>query len=138
MRRMRSEAEINALTWTIIKCAMAVHSALGPGLLESAYHTCLLLEFKAAGLSCTSHVKVPLSYRGITLECGYTLDIIVEGLVILELKAVDSLAPVHEAQLLTYLKLTGLPIGLLLNFNVPHMKDGIKRKILAKGTPHVS
>ena len=130
---MASEAQINALTWTIIKCAMAVHSALGPGLLESAYHTCLVLELQAAGLTCSSNVKVPLSYRGVTLECGYTLDIIVEGLVILELKAVEALAPVHEAQLLTYLKLTGMPVGLLLNFNVPHMKDGIKRKIYTKG-----
>ena len=129
---MASEAEISSLTWTIIKCAMAVHSALGPGLLESTYHTCLLLELQAAGLSCSSQVKVPLSYRGVTLECGYTIDIIVEGRVILELKAVEAFAPVHEAQLLTYLKLTELPVGLLLNFNVPHMKDGIKRKIHTK------
>jgi GxxExxY protein len=79
--------------------------------------------------SFRSAVKVPLSYRGTTLECGYTLDVIVEDTVILELKAVETIARVHEAQLLTYLKLTGKPIGLLLNFNVPHMKDGIKRKI---------
>jgi GxxExxY protein len=133
---MTSEAEINSLTWTIIKCAMAVHSALGPGLLESAYHTCLVLELQAAGLSCSSRVKVPLSYRGVTLECGYILDIVVEELVILELKAVEPLAPVHEAQLLTYLKLTGLPVGLLPNFNVLHTKDGIKRKIYTKKVAH--
>jgi GxxExxY protein len=126
---MPPDARINALTWRIIKCAMAVHSALGPGLLESAYHHCLLLELRAAGLSVRSAVKVPLSYRGTTLECGYTLDVVVEDTVILELKAVEAIARVHEAQLLTYLKLTGKPIGLLLNFNVPHMKDGIKRKI---------
>lgn len=122
---------MNALTWSIIKCAMAVHSALGPGLLESAYHTCMLIELEAAGLSCRSRIEVPLCYRGTTLDCRYTLDIVVEGCVILELKAVESLAPVHEAQLLTYLKLTGTPVGLLLNFNVPHMRRGIKRKVLA-------
>jgi GxxExxY protein len=122
---MAVDARINALTWKINKCAMAVHTALGPGLLESTYHQCMLLELQAAGLRYRSKVKVPLTYRGVTLECGYTLDILVEELVILELKAVEAIASVHEAQLLTYLKLTGKPIGLLLNFNVAHMKDGI-------------
>jgi GxxExxY protein len=129
--RMPLDPRINALTWQIIRCAMAVHSALGPGLLESAYHACLLRELDAAGLSVRSGVKVPLSYRGVELDCGYTLDMLVENIIILELKAIESLAPVHEAQLLTYLKLTGKPIGLLLNFNVVRMKDGIKRKINA-------
>jgi GxxExxY protein len=129
---MEPDARTNALTWKVIKCAMAVHSALGPGLLESAYHACLLLELRAADLSCRSRVKLPLSYRGMIIECGYVLDIVVEDTVILELKAVEALAPIHEAQLLTYLKITGTPIGLLLNFNVPHMKDGIKRKIFSK------
>jgi GxxExxY protein len=127
---MAVDARINALTWKINKCAMAVHTALGPGLLESTYHQCMLLELQAAGLRYRSKVKVPLTYRGVTLECGYTLDILVEELVILELKAVEAIASVHEAQLLTYLKLTGKPIGLLLNFNVAHMRDGITRKIL--------
>ena len=126
---MSNEAERNALTWRIIKCAMAVHSALGPGLLESTYHACLLLELQAEGLSVRSRVAVPLVYRGTALECGSWLDIIVEDLVILELKAIEAILPVHEAQLMTYLRLTGKPLGLLLNFNVAHMKDGIRRKV---------
>jgi GxxExxY protein len=129
---MLIESELNALTWRINKCAMGVHSALGPGLLESAYHACLLMELRAEGLACRSKVRMPLVYRGVTLDCGYVIDIIVEETVVLELKVVDGLAPVHEAQLLTYLRLTGMPIGLLLNFHVAHMKDGIKRKILTK------
>jgi GxxExxY protein len=126
---MLVDARINQLTWTIIKCAMKVHSALGPGLLESTYQSCLQLELRASGLQFHSAVKVPLTYQGVTLESAYTLDIVVEDTVILELKAVESVLPVHEAQLLTYLKLTGKPLGLLLNFNVPRMKDGITRKI---------
>jgi GxxExxY protein len=135
LRGMPTEADLNALTWKIIKCAMAVHSALGPGLLESAYQACLLFELQTAGLSVRSRVDVPLVYRGVTLECGYSLDITVDDVVILELKAIEKILPVHEAQLLTYLRLTEKPIGLLLNFNVPHMKDGIRRKILTQRKP---
>lgn len=126
---MNLDAELERLTWKIIKCAMKVHSALGPGLLESAYLSCLLFELRSQGLRRVSAVQVPLTYGDVTLECGYVLDVLVEDLVILELKAVERLLPVHEAQLITYLKLTGKPVGLLLNFNVPHMKDGIKRKL---------
>jgi GxxExxY protein len=126
---MNLDADLERLTWKIIKCAMKVHSALGPGLLESAYLACLLFELRSQGLRCVSAVQVPLTYGDVTIECGYKLDILVENLVILELKAVERLLPVHEAQLITYLKLMQKPVGLLLNFNVPHMKDGIKRKL---------
>lgn len=121
---------VNALTWKIIGCAIAVHKALGPGLLESAYLACLVEELRSAGLKVHAEVPVPLVYRGVTLKCGYRLDLLVEDTVILELKTVIQILAIHEAQLVTYLKLTGKPIGLLLNFNVAVMKDGgITRKI---------
>ena len=120
---------VNALTWKIIQCAITVHSALGPGLLESAYLACLIVELRHAGLRVDVGVEVPLIYRGLKLDCGYKLDLLVEDTVILELKTVSTILAVHEAQLVTYLKLTGKPLGLLLNFNVPLMKDGIVRKI---------
>jgi GxxExxY protein len=120
---------LNALTWQIIECAIAVHRALGPGLLESAYRACLIVELRHAGLRVDVEVAVPIVYRGLTLDCGYKLDLLVEGLVVIELKAIAAILPVHEAQLLTYLKITGKPLGLLLNFNVPVMKHGIVRKI---------
>lgn len=112
---------------------MKVHSALGPGLLESSYLACLVAELCEAGLECEKAVKLPLSYKGVTLEQGYVIDVLVEGLVVLELKAVEQVLPVHEAQLITYLKLSGKPVGLLLNFHAAHMKDGIRRKINTKG-----
>lgn len=121
---------VNALTWKIIGCAIAVHKALGPGLLESAYLACLIEELRSAGLKVEVGVPVPLVYRGIKLKCGYRLDLLVEDTVILELKTVIQILAIHEAQLVTYLKLTGKPIGLLLNFNVAVMKEGgITRKI---------
>ena len=120
---------VNTLTWKIIECAIAVHRALGPGLLESAYLACLIAELRHAGLRVDVGVKVPIVYRGLKLNCGYKLDLLVEGTVILELKTVDTVLPVHEAQLVTYLKLTQKPIGLLLNFNVVMLKNGIVRKI---------
>ena len=120
---------VNALTWRIIECAIAVHRALGPGLLESAYLACLIAELRHAGLRVDVGVKVPIVYRGLQLNCGYRLDLLVEGTVVLELKTVDTVLPVHEAQLVTYLKLTQKPIGLLLNFNVVMLKNGIVRKI---------
>jgi len=126
---MGVSAEINAITRTIVGCAIAVHAALGPGLLESAYHFCMIEELRYAGLQVETRVKVPVVYRGKRLDCGYQLDLLVNGLVVLELKAVSAILPIHEAQLLTYMKLTGKPIGLLLNFNVPLMKSGIVRKI---------
>ena len=132
---MLTEADLNALTWNIIKGAMAVHRALGPGLLESAYQACLLFELQASGLSVRSRVDLPLVYREVVLQCGYSIDIVVEDVVILELKAIEKILPVHEAQLLTYLQLAKKPIGLLLNFNVAQMKDGIKRKIRSENMP---
>jgi len=126
---MPLDAHLERLTWQINKCAMKVHSALGPGLLESSYLACLVAELLEAGLECETAVKVPMTYKGVTLECGYVIDVIVEGLVVLEMKAVEHLLPVHEAQLITYLRLSGKPVGLLLNFHVAHMKDGIRRKV---------
>lgn len=107
---------------------MKVHTALGPGLLESAYVACLIYELRQAGLSVEAESKVPLQYGSITLECGFRVDILVDGLIVVEVKCIESILPVHEAQLLTYLKLAKKPYGLLLNFNVRHMKDGIVRK----------
>jgi GxxExxY protein len=125
-------ASLNALSWKIIQCAITVHSTLGPGLLESAYLACLIVELRHAGLRVATEVSVPIVYRGLELECGYRLDLLVEGTVILELKAIAAILPIHEAQLVTYLKWTGKPLGLLLNFNVPLMKNGIVRKINTK------
>src|SRR4051812_8958470 len=126
---MPASDALNTLTWRIIECAIAVHRALGPGLLESVYSSCLVAEMRYAGLQIEVEVDVPIFYRGLTLDAGYKIDVLVEGAVILELKTVMAILPVHEAQLVTYLKLTGKPLGLLLNFNVPLMKDGIVRKI---------
>lgn len=126
---MPVDPSINRLTYRINACAIAVHRALGPGLLESAYFACMVVELRSNGLKVDVDVRVPVVYRGKTIECGYKLDMVVEETVILELKAILTVLPVHEAQLVTYLKLTGKPIGLLLNFNVPVMKDGITRKI---------
>ena len=128
---MPVDPAVNRLSYDIIACAIAVHRALGPGLLESAYFACLVVELRSRGLQVDIDVKVPVLYRGLKLDCGYKLDMVVEDLIVLELKAILTVLPVHEAQLLTYLKLTGKPLGLILNFNVPVMKDGITRKINA-------
>jgi len=119
--------KINELTSAIIAAAIAVHRALGPGLLESAYLACLIHELLAVGRSLESERTLPLTYKGVVLDCGYRVDLIVEGTVIVEVKSIAAFAPIHQAQLLTYLKLTGCPAGLLINFNVPVLKDGIKR-----------
>lgn len=120
----------NALSRQIIGAAIEVHKQLGPGLLESAYEECLAYELKLRNVAYERQKPVPVEYKGLKLGCGYQLDILVEQCVIVELKAVEAIAPVHEAQLLTYLRLTGCRLGLLLNFNVPMMKAGIKRLIL--------
>ena len=114
----------------IIKAAMKVHSALGPGLLESAYAACLRHELIKRGLKVTSEVAVPVVYDGIKLDAGYKLDLLVEDTVVVELKAIKALAPIHQAQIISYLKLTGKPIGLLINFHSLHLKDGIKRFVV--------
>jgi len=118
------------LTHAIIGAAIDVHKELGPGLLESTYETCLVYELGLRGLKCANQVELPLRYKGVELDCGYRIDIIVEGLVLLELKSVKELNDVHEAQLLTYLKLSGLSTGLLINFNVAVLRQGILRRVL--------
>lgn len=124
------EKSTNQITETVIGAAIAVHRELGPGLLESAYEACLALEFAERGLCFERQKEVPLVYRGVKVECGYRVDFLVEGLVVVELKAVESLEPVHEAQLLSYLKLSGSKVGLLINFNVTVLKNGIRRLVL--------
>jgi GxxExxY protein len=119
--------ETDPLTENIIGAAIRVHRTLGPGLLESAYRRCLVYELAESGLALTAEVALPLVYRNLRVECAYKLDIIVEDTVILELKAVERLERVHISQLLTYLKLTGKPVGLLINFNVSILKTGIRR-----------
>lgn len=118
------------LTEQIIGAAMDVHRAFGPGLLESAYEVFLCHELGLRGLAFQRQVEVPATYKGITVDTGLRVDVIVERSVIVELKACDAIHPVHEAQLLTYLKLTRLRVGLLMNFNVPVLKQGIKRRVL--------
>ncbi len=119
--------EINRLTEQVIGCAIEVHKQLGPGLLESAYETCLEHELKLAGLNVQRQVAVPVVYREIKLDCGYRIDLLVENTVLVELKIVDEFAPVHEAQVLTYMKFAHKEIGLLINFNVTLLKHGIRR-----------
>ncbi len=121
--------EMNELSGKIIECAIKVHRTLGPGLLESAYEICLIPELKKAGLKVERQVPLPVVYDGIQLDAGYQLDVVVENIIILELKSVESLLPIHEAQLLTYLKLANKKLGLLINFNVTLLKNGIKRRI---------
>ncbi len=118
------------LTEKIIGAAIEVHRALGPGLLESAYQACLARELTLRGLLFEKEKPLPVIYKDVQLDCGYRLDFVVAQKVILELKAVETLLPVHEAQLLTYLKLTGCRVGLLINFNVPVLIDGIRRRVL--------
>jgi GxxExxY protein len=118
------------VTETIIGAAIEVHRHLGPGLLESAYEECLCHELGLRGMQFEHQVELPVVYKGLRLDCGYRLDIVVEGDVILELKAVEHILPVHEAQLLTYLRLSNKKIGLLINFNVAALKDGIIRRVL--------
>lgn len=117
----------NDLSGMIIGCGMRVHTALGPGLLESAYEECLHYELKQQGFRIGRQVPLPLVYKEVELDCVYRLDLIVENKVIIEVKSVESLKPIHSVQLLTYLKLTHCKLGLLLNFNVLHLKEGIKR-----------
>ena len=120
---------LNRITETIIGSAIAVHKALGPGLLESAYEACLVYELLQRGLTVSQQKPLPVVYREITLECGYRLDLLVEEQVIVEIKSVEALLPVHKAQLMSYLKLSNLPVGLLINFNVAVLKSGIIRVV---------
>jgi GxxExxY protein len=121
------QTEINHLTNMVISAAIEVHKALGPGLLESAYEECLCRELGLRKINYERQKPLPVEYKGVKLDCGYRLDIVIGDTLILELKACETLEPIHQAQVLTYLKLTGLKIGLLINFNVPVLKMGIKR-----------
>ena len=123
-------AEMNKLSGQIIGLAIKVHSDLGPGLLESAYKECLFYEIVNAGYKVEKEKGLPLVYKDIKLDIGYRIDIMVENKLIVEIKAIDSLADIHTTQLLTYLKLSGNRLGLLMNFNVPLLKNGIKRLVL--------
>jgi GxxExxY protein len=118
------------LTHKIISAAIEVHKNLGPGLLESAYRQCLCMEFKYSGLQYEHELMAPLIYKGKKLDCGFRVDFLIEDQVILELKSTDSLLPVHKSQVLTYLHLMNKQVGLLINFNVPILKDGIRRCVL--------
>jgi GxxExxY protein len=118
------------ITEQVIGAAIEVHRILGPGLLESVYEKCLCRELGLRGIEHKSQVELPVVYKGADLGCNFFMDIVLPGTLVLELKAVEKLLPIHEAQLLTYLKLSGIHLGLLLNFNVPVLKNGIKRLIL--------
>jgi len=118
------------LTEQIIGAAIAVHRELGPGLLESAYAACLCREMALGGLRVRKEVDVPVMYKGVQLDCGYRLDLVVNDAVVVEVKAIDRLEAIHEAQLITYLRLTGMQVGLLINFNVAVLKDGVTRRVL--------
>jgi GxxExxY protein len=126
-RRDAETPSFNELTEHIIGACIEIHRSLGPGLLESAYEECLCHELSVAGIAFERQKPLPVHYKNVKLDCGYRLDLVIEQKVIVELKTVESLLPIHEAQLLTYLKLSGLSLGLLVNFNVPVLKSGIKR-----------
>jgi GxxExxY protein len=121
--------EVNQVSGIIVDAAMKVHSALGPGLLESAYEACLIRELRKRGLRVESQVPISVVYDGETLDVGYRADLIVEAVVLVELKSVETVLPIHKAQLLSYLRLSRKEVGLLINFNVEHLRDGIKRVI---------
>ncbi|HZQ70878.1 MAG TPA: GxxExxY protein [Terriglobales bacterium] len=125
--------KVNSITGQIIGAAMRVHSTLGPGLLESAYEACCLHELRKQGLTVLHQVALPVVYDGVTIDLGYRMDLVVEDLVVVELKCVHAIDRVHEAQILSYLKLSGKPVGLLINFHVAHLRDGIRR--FANGGP---
>ena len=129
-REDRMNPHLNKLSHEIIGAAIEVHRTLGPGLLESSYHECLCRELLVRGMRFEKERPLPLEYKGIHLECGYRIDIVVAGLVVVEVKSVEALAPIHDAQLLTYLRIGGYKLGLLLNFNVVVLKDGIHRRIM--------
>jgi GxxExxY protein len=121
---------LNELSSKIIGACIEIHRELGPGLLESAYEQCLCYELTQMGLMFSRQADVPLRYKGVILDCGYRIDVLVEDLVIVELKSCEKITELHEAQLLTYLKLQRLPLGLIINFKVPLLKQGVKRMLL--------
>jgi GxxExxY protein len=124
---MTERERLNGITEEIIGAAIQVHRVLGPGLLESAYEACLAFELGRRGLKVEQQKPLPLIYERVKLECGYRIDLLAEGSVVVEIKPVDALAPIHEAQVMSYLKLSGCKLALLINFNVRVLKDGIRR-----------
>jgi GxxExxY protein len=122
-------ARVNQVSGIVVNAAMRVHSVLGPGLLESAYQVCLEQELRKRGLIVEAQLGLPVIYEGEKLDLGYRIDLLVENLVIVEVKCVEAIHPVHEAQLLSYLRLSGKNVGLLINFYVPRLRDGIKRMV---------
>jgi GxxExxY protein len=138
MNKERRELSINEITELVIGSAISVHTALGPGLLESAYQECLCYELTTQGLKVEKEKPLPLIYKDVKMECGYRVDLLVENKVIIELKSVEALTDVHMAQVLTYLKLSNNKIGLLINFNSYRIKDGLKRLINKYYKPQMS
>jgi len=124
------DERLNEISGAIIGAAIDVHRALGPGLLESTYEACLAFELADRGWRIAQQKELPVIYRNRQIDCGYRIDLMVENVVIVELKSVEKIAPIHEAQLMSYLKLSGCPLGLLINFNVEVLRDGIKRRKL--------
>lgn len=124
------DPHLNELTYETIGAAIEVHRVLGPGLLESAYQKCLCRELSLRSINFQTELPLPIKYKGVRLDCGYRIDILVAELVVVEIKTVEALAPVHDAQLLTYLRLGGWKVGLLINFNVAALKHGIHRRVL--------
>ena len=122
--------EFDELSNRVIGCAIEVHRVLGPGLLESTYQQCLVHELGCHQIACLAEQPLPVDYKGVRLDCGYRVDLLVEGALIVELKSVERVLPIHEAQLLTYMKLAGIGIGLLINFNVTQLKHGMKRYVV--------
>jgi GxxExxY protein len=133
--RRRGDAKINELTERIIGAAIEVHRHLGPGLLESVYEECLCYELSVVGLQFQRQVRLPVNYKGLKLDCGYVLDLLVEDAVIIEIKSNEGLLPVHCAQLLTYLKVADKEVGFLINFNMPVLKNGLKRIVNSYAGP---
>ena len=122
--------DLNTITERIIEAAIEVHKVLGPGLMESAYEECLCRELALRGIGVERQLPLPVEYKGARLDCAYRVDLLVEQSVVVEIKSLSSIEPIHEAQLLTYLKLGGWKLGLIVNFNVPVLKDGIRRGIM--------
>jgi GxxExxY protein len=125
----REGRSLNELSFVVIRCAMRVHTELGPGLLESAYEACLAHELRKNGLKVESQVALPVTYDGIQIDLGYRLDLVVEDQLVIELKAIENVLPVHKAQLLSYLRLSKRTLGLLINFHVTHLREGISRVV---------
>ncbi|UJS17795.1 MAG: GxxExxY protein [Candidatus Jettenia sp.] len=126
---MNEEERLNKITETVIGVAINIHRTLGPGLLESAYEACMVYDLSQAGLKVEQQKPLPVVYRDVKLECGYRLDLMIESEAIVEIKSIEKLLPIHKAQLMSYLKLSGCKVGLLINFNVEILKEGIQRVV---------